>query len=160
MRYIISFIVIAFLSLSGVKAQEVYKLVLANATRIVNSPVSSYTQTQIAQFKRTALTYMKTKAFEETDTIPSNFLDTQAYYLSEYVTLFFDQIVKTKKLNQAERKERIMLFMDASISNPMFDDNDEETTMSYVKDGNELTPFSLNTDWQKAYAAVKSQLKK
>ena len=53
-----------------------------------------------------------------------------------------------------------MLFMDASISNPMFDDNDEETTMSYVKDGNELTPFSLNTDWQKAYAAVKSQLKK
>lgn len=160
MRYILSFIIVAALSFSGAKAQEVYNLVLNNATRIVNSPVSSYTQTQIAQFKRTALVYLKSKAFEESDTVPSAFLDTQAYYLSEFITLYFDQIVKLKKVAPELRKERIVLFMDASASNPLFEDKDEETTMAYVKDENELTPFSLDTDWQKAYAAVKSQLKK
>ncbi len=161
MRYIISLLIaIAFATTTEIKSQQVYNMVLDNATRIVNSPVSSFTQTQIAQFKRTALVYMKKKAFEETDSVPSAFLDTQAYYLSEYVTLFFDQIVKTKKLSPDKRRERIVLFMDASVSNPMFDDNDQETTMAYITEGNELTPFCLNTDWQKAYAAVASQLKK
>ncbi len=142
------------------RAQDVYNIVLDNATRIVNSPTSSFTQTQIAQFKRTALIYMKKKAFEETDSVPSAFLDTQAYYLSEFITLFFDEILKSKKMNEDKRKEKIMLFMDASVSNPMFDDKDQETTMSYINEGGELTPFCLNTDWQKAYAAAKSQTKK
>ena len=63
-------------------------------------------------------------------------------------------------MNEDKRKEKIMLFMDASVSNPMFDDKDQETTMSYINEGGELTPFCLNTDWQKAYAAAKSQTKK
>lgn len=141
-------------------AQEVYNLVLANATRIVNSPTSGFTQTQIAQFKRTALVYMKSKAFEQTDSIPASFLDTQAYYLSEYISLFFDEILKSKKLSDDKRRERIYLFMDASVSNPLFNDPDEETTMAFIKDGGEITPFSINTDWEKAYAAAKDQLKK
>lgn len=140
-------------------AQEVYNLVLANATRVVNSPTSGFTQTQIAQFKRTALVYMKSKAFEQTDSVPASFLDTQAYYLSEFVTLFFDEILKSKKLSDSKRRERIYLFMDASVSNPLFNDSDEETTMAFIKDGGEITPFSINTDWQRAYAAAKEQLK-
>ncbi len=63
-------------------AQDVYKMVLDNATRIVNTPTSGYTQTQIAQFKRTALIYIKSKAFEQSETVSAQFLDTQAYYLS------------------------------------------------------------------------------
>lgn len=141
-----------------VVAQEVFNLVLGNATRVVNSPTSTFTQTQIAQFKRTALTYLKQKAFEQTDSVSTQFLDTQAYYLSEFVTLFFDEILKSKKLSDEERRKRIYLFMDASVSNPLFNDPDEETTMSYIKNGGELTPFSLNTDWQKAYLAAKSAL--
>lgn len=142
------------------KAQDVYNIVLESATRIVNSPTSSFTQTQIAQFKHTALIYMKKKAFEETDSVPSAFLDTQAYYLSEFITFFFDEIIKSKKMSEDKRKEKIMLFMDASVSNPLFDDKDQETTMAFINDGGELTPFCLNTNWQKAYAAAKSQIKK
>ena len=29
-----------------------------------------------------------------------------------------------------------------------------------ILEGNELTPFSLNTDWQKAYGAIKVELEK
>ncbi len=160
MKHILFFLLILTASANSLQAQEVYNYVLGNATRTVNSPTSSYTQTQIAQFKRTALVYLKKKAFEQSDSISSSFLDTQAYYLSEYVTLFFNEIVKTKRLSADKRKERVTLFMDASVSNPLFVDNDQETTMAFVTSGAELTPFCLNTDWQKAYAAVTDELKK
>ena len=52
-----------------------------------------------------------------------------------------------------------MIFLDATVSNPLFGDTDEEVIYAYIKEGTELTPFSLDTDWQKAFAAVKSQLK-
>ncbi len=144
-----------------VKAQDVYNFVLENATRIVNTPTSSFTQTRIAQFKRTVLVYMRGKAHEEhPDGVTHNFLNTQAYYLSEFVTLFFDELMKDKGRDEEARKKKILLFMDASISNPLFEDSDEETTYAYINEPEELTPFSLNTDWQKAYYAVMSQLKK
>lgn len=159
-RIVFTFIIIIASCNFSLKAQEVYNLVLNNATRIVNNPTCSYTQIQIAQFKRTALIYMKAKAFEETDSVPSSFLDTQAYYLSEFVTLFFNDVVMSKRLSVEKRKERIMMFTDASISNPMFDDADKDTTLAFINDGGELTPFSIDTDWQKAYAAALSLLKK
>lgn len=159
-RWLSIFAILFFARAARCQAQDVYNLVLANATRIVNSPTSGFTQTQIAQFKRTALVYMKSKAFEQSDSVSASFLDTQAYFLSEYLTLFFDEILKSKKLSEAERRERIYLFMDASLSNPLFNDPDEETTMAFIKDGGEITPFCLNTDWQKAYAAATAALKK
>jgi hypothetical protein len=38
--------------------------------------------------------------------------------------------------------------------NPLFDDTDVETTEIYLQETDELTPFSLNTDWKKAYFAI------
>jgi len=157
MKYVLTLFFALLISLSA-SAQEVYNLVLANATRTVNSPTSGFTQTQIAQFKRTALVYLKQKAFEQADSVSAAFLDTQAYYLSEFITLFFDEILKSKRLSEEKRKERIVVFMDASVSNPLFNDPDTETTMAFITNGGELTPFCINTDWQKAYAAAKSQL--
>ena len=149
----------AFLSQAQLGAQEVYNLVLANATRTVNSPTASYTQTQIAQFKRTALIYMKSKAFEVSETVSSEFLDTQAYFMSEFITLFFNEFVKIKKLPDAERKERILSFMEISITHPLFHDPDEETTLSFIKDGGEITPFSLDTNWKEAFEAAEQLVK-
>ncbi len=141
-------------------SQEVYNLVLESATKVVNSPTSGFAQTQIAQFKRTALIYMKNKAFERTDSVPASFLNTQAYYMSEFLTLFFNVILKDKKSEDSIRKERIMIFMNASVMNPLYNDEDKETTMAFANDGGELTPFSLDTDWQKAYLAAQENLKK
>ena len=153
------FFIMLFCHVQTVSSQEVYDLVLANATKAVNSPTSSYTQTQIAQFKRTSLIYLKRKAFEQVKEVPASFLDTQAYYLSEFVTLFFNEILKSKRLDEAKRKERIMLFMEASLSNPLYNDPDEETTISFITNGGEITPFCINTNWQKAYEAATAQLK-
>lgn len=141
------------------QAQTVYNTVLENATRVINSPTSGFTQAQIAKFKCTALVYLRNKASEvyQGDEYV-RLLDTQAYYLSEFISLFFDEILKSKRLTEEKRKEKILMFMDASVSNPLFDDNNEETTMSYIIKGGELTPFCLNTDWQKANAAARSQL--
>lgn len=142
------------------RSQEVYNLVLENATKVVNSPTSGFAQTQIAQFKRTALIYMKSKAFERTDSVPAVFLNTQAYYMSEFLSLFFNVILKDKKSDASVRKEKILIFMNASAMNPLYNDEDKETTMAFVNDGGELTPFSLDTDWQKAYLAAKENLEK
>lgn len=135
-------------------------MVLDNATRIVNSPTSSFLNTQIAQFKRTALIYIKSKAFERTDSVPAKFLNTQAYYLTEFLNLFFAEMIKIKDLPEKARKQRILRFMDASACNPLFHDTDEETTLSFVENGGEVTPFSLDTDWQKAYLAAKAIVEK
>lgn len=142
------------------QSQEVYDMVLDNATRIVNSPTSSFLNTQIAQFKRTALIYIKSKAFERTDSVPAKFLNTQAYYLTEFLNLFFAEMIKIKDLPEKARKQRILRFMDASACNPLFHDPDEETTLSFVENGGEVTPFSLDTDWQKAYLAAKAIVEK
>ena len=142
------------------QAQEVYDMVLDNATRIVNSPTSSFLNTQIAQFKRTALIYIKSKAFERTDSVPAKFLNTQAYYLTEFLNLFFAEMIKIKDLPEKARKQRILRFMDASACNPLFHDPDEESTLSFVENGGEVTPFSLDTDWQKAYLAAKAIVEK
>lgn len=160
MKHIFILVLGLILGTANAEAQDVYNLVLGSATRIINNPTSIFTNVQIAQFKRTALTYMKSKALEISDTIPSALLDTQAYYMSEFITLFIDDIVKSKRLSDDKRKQRILMFTDASISNPLFNDPDKDTTMSFMTDGNELTPFSLDTDWHKAYAAAISQLRK
>jgi len=141
------------------KAQEVYNFVLESATRVVNSPTSNFTQTRIAQFKRTALLYLRRKAFERREQVTEQFLNEQAYCMSEFIALFFGEILKDNSLPDAKRKRKIMLFMDASASNPLFGDTDLETVHSYIKEGTELTPFSLDTDWTKAYAAVQAELR-
>ena len=154
---IISLFAIFLLSFTA-NAQDIYNMVLGNATRIVNTPTSPYTPTQIAQFKRTALIYLKSKAVEQTDSVTTQFLDTQAYFLSEYLTLFFDEIIKSKRLSEAKRRARIVLFMETSVANPLFNDSDTETTMAFINAGGEITPFCLNTDWQKAFLAAEDRL--
>lgn len=139
-------------------AQEVYNFVLENATRVVNTPTSGFTQTKIAQFKRTALLYLRKKAFETQEQVTEQFLNEQAYYLSEFLALFFGEILKDNHLPDEQRRHKILLFMEASLSNPLFNDPDLETARSYIEEGTELTPFSLDTDWIKAYDAMKAQL--
>lgn len=160
MKKILYLILILCLLPLKMSAQDVYNYLLDATTNTVNNPTSSYTQVRIAQFKRTALVYMKRKAFEQMPEVTEDFLNKQAYYMSEYVALFFDEILKGKKDSEQKRMRKIYLFMDTSKAYPLFNDPDTEVTESYIIEGNELTPFSLNTDWQKAFGAVKVELEK
>lgn len=143
----------------GVNAQEIYKIVYKNAEQIVNDPNSGVTKARIAQFKVSQLTYLYQKAFETMPEVTDRFLDVQAYYLTEFMSLYQAELVKSSKDTPEERAKKVMIFLDATVSNPLFGDTDEETIYAYIKEGTELTPFSLDTDWQKALAAVKAQLK-
>lgn len=153
-----------FLSLSFIltlhctkaSAQEVYDMVLQSATRIVNNPTSNFSVTRVAQFKCTALTYMKGMVVKNAPDTPVSWLDTQAYYLNEFTSIFFDVILK---LQGNDRKNAIYFFMNTSKKFPMWNDPDKETAESYILSG-ELTPFSLDTDWEKAYNHVKDELNK
>ena len=152
-------LLLCFLPLK-MSAQEVYNYLLDATTNTVNNPTNSYTQVRIAQFKRTALVYMKRKAFEQMPEVTEEFLNKQAYYMSEFVALFFDEILKGRKEKENKRLAKINLFMNTSKAYPLFDDPDTDVTESYIIEGNEITPCSLNTDWQKAYGAVKVELEK
>lgn len=143
----------------GATAQEIYKIVYQNAEQVLNNPASGVTKARIAQFKVSQLTYLRQKAFETMPEVTDRFLDVQAYYLSEFMTLYQSELVKSNKETPEERAKKVMIFLDATVSNPLFGDTDEETIYAYIKEGTELTPFSLDTDWQKALAAVKAQLK-
>lgn len=141
-------------------AQEVYNLVLESATRVVNNPTSGIMQTHIAQFKRTALVYMKSKAFETQETVQADFLNTQAYYLSEFLSRFFNQVIADQNASEDIRKDHIHTYMQASLANPLFGDTDTETVHAYVNDPEEITPFSIDTDWERANAFITSQFGK
>lgn len=136
-------------------AQEIFKLVRDGAARAVNNPTNGIAVTMIAQFKLTTLNYIESKArnFAPTPAAADSLLDNQAYYLSEFIDLYIDEIVK--KMPKDEKRKRIILFMDASKSNPLFGDTDTELIDSYMKDGDQLTPFCIDTDWERALAAAK-----
>ena len=156
---LLTILVVALFPVSS-HAQDVFNTVLKNAERIVSSPTSSFTNVRINQFKCTGLRYIRKKAPEIQDNVSADFLDIQAFYMTEFLALFFKEILKNKNLPEETRKKKILLFMDASCSNPLFNDKDEKTVKAYINADNEITPFSLDTDWQKAYTAVQAQLKK
>ena len=157
MKTILTTLLLAVFTM-GASAQEIYKIVYQNAEQVINDPTSSITKAKIAQFKLSQLTYLRQKAFETMPEVTDRFLDVQAYYLTEFMALYQAELVKSATKSVEERSKLAMIFLDATVSNPLFGDTDEETIYAYIKEGTELTPFSLDTDWQKALAAVKSQL--
>lgn len=147
--------------LTPLPAQNVFRMVTEGATRTVQNPMSGYTRRCMAQFKLDALKFLEENATSRLDSLErAPLLDTQAYYLSEFMTLYFEVLLKNKRrgITQEDWRERITLFMDAAASNPLFGDATTEESQRYVRAGNNLTPFPLNTDWQKAYYAAKVNL--
>lgn len=139
-------------------AQNVYNFVLENAQRTVDNPTVNFTQTRIAQFKVTALRFMRQTGLEKRPGADERWLDVQAYYLSEFLTLFFKELVSSDQLSSDERKAHILRFTEATMENPLFEQVDEETALAYLKEPGEITPFSLNTDWEKAYNYLNTHL--
>ena len=137
-------------------SQRVFMMMMENADRTINNPSSGYALTSIAHFKKTALIYMKNKVIEEQKPDAGNLLDTQAYYLSEFTRFYIDELIKSKSQTPEKQKETIMQFVKYSKDNPLFFDADSETTDTYISEPQTLTPFSLDTNWEKAFEAAKT----
>ncbi|MBQ0048113.1 MAG: hypothetical protein KBT33_11535 [Prevotellaceae bacterium] len=161
-KFLLSFLVL-MVSVTGIQAQSLYKTVFDRATAIVNNPASSDEEVEINQFKVTCLNYISTQVKKRGLKKDSYFYDSQAVNLASFVTDFQVNLEKARSISPSKRTEILKIYTDASKYNPMFKDTDKEKVNCYVDDKTTLTPFCVDTDWEKAYdqatTLVKAALK-
>lgn len=134
--------------------QQVYSELRQKAQATVSDPQANSVVKQISQFKLDALNYMAIKMREEMPDSTVTFLDKQAMAMDNFVNFYVQQLIASTQLPNVEQVKMIKMFMDASYSNPLFDDKDTELALSYYNRADCLTRFSLDTDWRKAVAAI------
>lgn len=140
-------------------AQNIYDEVKSNAQTAVQTSNNELVK-QINQFKLDALDYLLIKMREQTPDSTTAFLDKQAYALNGFIAFYIQQIVSMSNMPEAQKVKTVQLFMDASLSNPLFNDTDKELTQGYFANPNSITRFSLDTDWRRAFAAVVAETEK
>ena len=160
MKKLITLCLLACSLALSASAQDIYNTMLADARNTADNTGNNLVVRRIAKFKCAALEYVKEKAFLTDQDVTVRFLDDQAYYMNEFLNSFFKDVLLNTEISKTEKKKRILLFVDASGSNPILNDPDKDVVAAYVVSDGQLTPFSLDTNWPKAYAAVQSVLKK
>lgn len=132
-------------------AQAVYNEVYRLAKKTADSTQLNLETRKVAMFKVYALDYMSQKSVEVMPDSSAYVLDKQAYALYDFVDFYMNNLSKAKK----QQKEVVMtVFRNASLNNPRFGDTDKDYVLSYVNNTDFITPFSLDTDWEKADAEV------
>ena len=143
----------------NVDAQSLYKTVRDGATKIVNNPNSSQANIDIAQFEITALNYLVAQVTKRGLAKSEYFYDSQAVNMKSFVDDCRYYALKGSKISAAKRKQAVECFKNASLNNPLFNDADKKSTQVYMRDANTETPFSLDTDWEKAYDEATKKIK-
>ncbi|MBR1379096.1 MAG: hypothetical protein IJ557_08245 [Bacteroidaceae bacterium] len=159
MKKIIMTILVSVVALGSLQAQSLYKKVYDNAVAVVNDAAANDQQIQVNQFKITALNYMSNQVTKRNQTRNSYFYDSQAVNMASFITDFETYIIKARTISTEKRLAVIGCYRDASLQNPLFGDQDKETTLVYVNDKQTYTPFSLDTDWEKAYDQASAKIK-
>ncbi len=140
-------------------AQSMFKTVRDGATKIVDNPNSKQSEIDIAQFKITALNYLVGQVSKRGLSKTDFFYDIQAVNMKCFVDDCRYYALQANKISSAKRKQVMECFKKASLDNPLFNDTDKKNSMVYVRDANTETPFSLDTDWEKAYDQVSKSIK-
>lgn len=151
MKKIILSLLVLMASVASIQAQDLFKTVRDNATKVVNNPSSSDEEIQINQFKVTALNYLAMMVQKRGLKKDTYFYDSQAVNMTSFITDFQVNLEKARTISPAKRMEIMKIYTDASKFNPLFKDTDKEKVNCYVDDKTTMTPFCLDTDWEKAY---------
>ena len=151
MKKVILSLFVLMASVTSIQAQSLYKTVRESAEKVVNDPKASDEEIQINQFKVTALNYLAMMVQKRGLKKDTYFFDSQAVNLASFVTDFQVNLEKARNISPAKRTEILKIYTDASKFNPMFKDPDKEKVNCYVNDKTTMTPFCLDTDWEKAY---------
>ena len=136
------------------QAQEAYNELRQKAKTTVSDPKDNSVVKQISQFKLDALNYMAIKMREEMPDSRVTFLDKQAIAMDNFVNFYVQKLIEYTQQPNVQQVKMIKMFMDASYSNPLFNDKDTELVLSYYNSAESMTRFSLDTDWRKAVAAL------
>lgn len=146
-------LLISLLIASGMcgQAQEIYNRIYNSAIQVTNNPESPESEVKLNHFYVTALNYLKSESAKQMKEVTTTFLDTQAYYLSEFVTSFFNHLSQARQVSAESQQKVAITYINATLNTPLFKDKDTEKTHAFVNEKDCLTPFNLNTDWEKAY---------
>ena len=136
------------------QGQEAYNELRQKAKTTISNPNANAVVKQISQFKLDALNYMAIKMREVMPDSSATFLDKQAIAMDNFVNFYIEKLIESTKQPNVEQVKMIKMFMDASYSNPLFEDKDTELVLSYYNSADSMTRFSRDTDWRKAVAAI------
>lgn len=140
-------------------AQEIYTEIRRTAQNKVNDPCADLLVRKFSMFKLEALNYLAIKMKEEFPDSSADLLDKEALSLNVFMTNYTRSLVESRNMPANHQKKIIRAYMDASYSNPLFNDRDTELVLSYFNDASSLTRFSLDTDWRRAVLAAKAALR-
>lgn len=140
-------------------AQEIYSEIRRNAQAKVNDPTAEVLIRKFSMFKLDALNYLAIRMKEEFPDSSAALLDKEALSLNVFITNYTRSLVDSRNMPANHQKKVIRAYMDASYSNPLFNDSDTELVLSYFNDPKSLTRFSLDTDWRRAVLAAKAAMK-
>lgn len=156
-----NFLIILILSVLpfGMQAQSLYKTVYERANKVVNDPKSPQEQIEINQFEVTVLNYIMHQVRQRGLEKDNYFYDSQAVNMKSFVDDFLFYVTKARAISPAKRVEVINCYREASLAHPLFGDLNKERTLCYVNDSKTYTPFSIDTDWEKAYDQASARIK-
>jgi len=157
-RFLLSAILILSIA-PTLSAQEIYTEIRRTAQAKVNDSSADILVRRFSMFKLEALNYMAIKMKEEFPDSSADLLDKEALSLNIFITNYTRSLIENRNMPANYQKKVIKAYMDASYSNPLFNDADKEMVLSYFNDGSSLTRFSLDTDWRRAVLAAKAALK-
>ena len=148
-------ILLALLAIAtSAQGQEAYNELRQKAKATVNNPATNSVVKKISQFKLDALNYMAIKMREVMPDSSALFLDKQAIAMDNFVNFYVEKLIESTSKPNVQQVKMIKMFMDASYSNPLFNDKDTELVLSYYNSADSMTRFSLDTDWRRAVAAL------
>lgn len=159
MKKILISIILVLSFTSTLSAQEVYSEIRRTAQVKVNDPNTDMLVRKFSMFKLEALNYLAIKMKEEFPDSTAELLDKEALSLNVFITNYTRSLIESQTMPDNLQKKIIKAYMDASYSNPLFNDSDQEMVLCYFNDQNSLTRFSLDTDWRRAVLAAKAALK-
>ncbi len=139
------------------QAQEIYKEVMKmqnNFKTIKYDKDKPMPERKTASFKWDVIEYMLYKGKEDS-TFTEKQLGIQTYAMTEFVNLYFKRLSEAK--NDSKKEIAVTRFKNASLNNALFGDVDYDLCRAYVNNSNFMTPFSLDTDWVKALAEIRSK---
>ena len=139
----------------SLSAQEVYQEIMRLSKKVAEDKSKDLETRKVATFKVDELKYMAMKTRELMPDSTVRVLDVQAYAMYDFVNLFLRRLGEAKK--KSAKEAVIARFRAASINNSRFNDMDRDLVLSYYDNSNYLTRFSLDTDWVKALAEIRSQ---
>ncbi|MBR1594433.1 MAG: hypothetical protein IJ692_05220 [Alloprevotella sp.] len=143
-------------SCPALQAQEVFIRVRQSSQRAAQAPGNGYVQREVARFQLEALDFLESEGVKNVqEQILTDFLDTQAYFLSRFVSTFCEDVLTRRRITPEKAEERVRIFQISSEEHPLFFSVEAPNAEEFLLDADSFTPFSLNTDWKAAFESLR-----